>query len=206
MTTSSSKLLALIGVIALTGAGCGGTNPPVARPNPSTPSVDSQYSDPESAEEPVNLNATLDGAAWKGRVTYQGALFYTKGISFLKIDKPYLQLAFKADKAPDSRQLTISIKGFQPRTGKYTGEMEVLLSGSPTGGSDDTAMQGYQEDVPAQKTDFTFEITKWEPKGEGQAIMSAKFSGNLKGIFGSKDAKFTDGVITDLVVTVHNSN
>ena len=87
-------------------------------------------------------------------------------------------------------------------TGPWEDFAEVNFSGSPTGGSDDVSTQGYQYDVPAQKTDFVFEVTKWESTGADTAVMSATFSGGLAGILGAGPIVISNGVITDIEVVV----
>ena len=149
------------------------------------------------------LTSTLDNKPWNAGIAKNGALFYTKGLKILKIEQPYLQLALPSNNPSDTRALLISIKGFETKTGKYSGEMEVLLSGSPTGDMKDNEMQGYQDDVPTQKTNFTFTVTDWKTISPNQAILSATFEGDLKGLAGADNVTFKDGRITDLPVTVY---
>ncbi len=66
--------------------------------------------------------------------------------------------------------------------------------------------RGYQDDLPAQKTDFTLEITKWEEKISNTVIVSAKFGGTLKGIFGSSDVNVENGEIVDLPLEIVYEN
>lgn len=65
-------------------------------------------------------------------------------------------------------------------------------------------MNSYKDDLPAEKTDFTLEITKWKLVNANSAIMSAKFKGDLKGVLESENVTFTDGLITDLPVQIIN--
>lgn len=152
-------------------------------------------------EETIVLTAKLDSEKWEADgSTY----YYPNGNEFLgESGKNYFQASFYGVSENDSRQILIQIIDFKPEVGKYKGQMEVSLTGSPTGNSDDSVFNGYQDDLPEQKTDFTFEITKWENISESEAKYSAKFSGTLKGIFGAPDVKFTDGVITDAEVTIY---
>jgi hypothetical protein len=150
------------------------------------------------------VKAKVGGIDWQAAPTYKGALFYKRGVSLAgSAGRPYLQLSFK-DSA-GQRTLTVNVKDFEGKTGKVSGEMEVLLTS--TNGSDGT--QGYQDDVPEQKTDFTLTITNWEDVSEssgtvpGQSKMSATFAGTLKGILGSEDVRFEEGSITDLMIETY---
>lgn len=195
--------IALSSALTLLGAGCTSTSSaPVESPKKTVTST--QEKQEKTSASKIYLTSTLDGVPWTANVSNQGALYYPKGLKVLKIEQPYLQLAFPASAQPDTRSLVISIKGFEPNKGKYTGEMEVVLSGSSTGKDEDNQMQGYQDDLPAQKTNFTFEITDWIVKNDKQALLSAKFQGDLKGIFGAKDVTFKDGIIKDLPVTIYD--
>ncbi len=64
-------------------------------------------------------------------------------------------------------------------------------------------MQSNQDDpeFPERKTNFQLTITK-DKQGEDKAIMSATFSGKLKGIMGSPDVEVTNGKFENIEVKV----
>jgi hypothetical protein len=152
------------------------------------------------------VSATLNGKPWSADVTYQGALYYAAGVKmFDKSGKPYMQLAFKSNTAPDDRQLTISIRDFSGTTGKVEKTtMEVLLSGSSVGDTKNPEMSGYKNLPEYASSDFSLNITKWETQADGSVIMDAEFSGELKGVLGSKNSTFSNGKAENVKVTVYN--
>lgn len=151
------------------------------------------------------ITATLNGKPWSADVTYQGALYYAGGVKMMEPSgKPYMQLAFKSNTAPDDRQLTISIRDFSGKTGKVEKtSMEVLLSGSPVGDSKNPEMSGYKNLPEYASSDFSLNITKWETQADGSVIMDAEFSGDLKGVLGSKNSTFSNGKAENVKVTVY---
>ncbi len=196
----SARLGAVVIVATALLVGCAPAAPPV------TPTSD-EVAPIEEPTEPApasdsSMTMLVDGVEWVG--SDASASFFSGGApSFDPEGRTYLQLAFPSASSTDSRQLTFAFFGFAGSTGQLQETGEVNFSGSPTGGTDDTVLQGYQYDVPEQKTDFVFEVTKWESTGTDTAVMSATFSGTLVGILGSPPAVITNGVITDLEVIIY---
>ncbi|MEQ1736774.1 MAG: hypothetical protein ABL886_10300 [Rhodoglobus sp.] len=187
-----ATLPACAALVALLLAGCAPAGGDIVVP----PSPDSgSSSEPEIDTSVASYSsAEFDGAAWTGG--YESAFYYAGGNSITDpTGNPYFQVALPSFDSGDGRQLTISLYNFPGGTGSWEGIAEVLLS-SPD------AMQGYQYDEPAQLTDFVFEITSWEPQADGSVIFSAEYGGTLAGLLGSPAVAVTNGVITDLVVTV----
>jgi hypothetical protein len=153
---------------------------------------------------PGSISLMLNGKPWTGDITYQGALFYKGGVKMMDPSgKPYMQLAFRANKTPDSRQFTITIKNFSGATGAVSQEgMEVLLSGSETGDSKNPQMIGYKNDSNHAGYSVNLVITKWDMSSTDVAIMSATFSAKLKGVLGSPDATVADGKLENIEVKV----
>ncbi len=171
-----------------------------AAPDPEVAAPIEESAEPQPASEPA-ITMLVDGVEWSG--TVPSASYFAGGAPSLDPEgRTYLQLAFPSATSPDTRQLTFGIFGFTGSTGPWQDFAEVNFSGSPTGGSDDVSTQGYQYDVPEQKTDFVFEVTKWESTGTDTAVMSATFSGGLAGILGAGPTVISNGVITDIEVVV----
>lgn len=143
----------------------------------------------------VYLKAVVNNEDWNGITQYGGSQFYPNGNKILGVDSPFLILAFgevRGKEKPES--IMITIKEFKPGLGKYSGILEVLYSRK-------NFTNAYQDDLPEQKTDFTLEFTKWDEKNAKTVIMSAKFRGTLKGIFGP-DVIIENGEIIDLPIQV----
>jgi hypothetical protein len=197
-------IAARFGVVAIAAAsllvGCAPAEP---APAPSS-AVDVPIEEspaPQNSSDP-SLTMLVDGVEWSG--TAPSASFFAGGAPSLDPEgRTYLQLAFPSATSPDARQLTFGIFAFTGTIGPWQDLAEVNFSGSPTGGSDDVSTQGYQYDVPEQKTDFVFEVTKWESTGATTAVMSATFSGGLVGILGAGPTTISNGVITDIEVVVY---
>lgn len=151
----------------------------------------------------ISLN--LNDKPWTGAIVYQGALYYKGGVKLMDDSgRPYFQLAFKSNKAPDTRQFTITVRNFQGTTGQVTTkDMEVLLSGSETGDAQKSEMIGYKNDPNYSGYSVQLVITKWETTSSNAAKMSATFSAKLKGVLGSPDAVVTNGKLEDIEVTVY---
>ncbi len=157
---------------------------------------------PKAEASAMQLSATLDGKAWKAGVVAQGALFYEKGAKMWDPSgKPFLQLSFQAA-APDTRNLTMQLTDFATTTGKIdSSKQEVLFTGSETGDPNKALMAGFK--LPALKTDFTLELTKWERPSPDKAIASFSVTGTLKGTMGSPSVVFENGVIENLEIRVY---
>ena len=180
-------------ILALGLAGCA----PGDIPAPSSPvsGESTPSSEPDvDAGAVSHSSAEFDGEAWSS--AFESASYFAGGSTMIDPSgKPYFQLALPSASSTDGRQLTVALFNFPGGTGEWQGIAEILLSS-------DEAMQGYQWDVPEQKTDFVFEITSWVPQDDGSVILSATYSGTLAGLIGSPPTVVTNGVITDLEVTV----
>lgn len=152
----------------------------------------------------------MDGYEWKGNNYYKSSTYFPKGNPLVKTTKPYLILSFKAAQSPDDRQLTLIHKDANLGVGLLDKKhYELVLSGSKDGISENACLISNWKDGAAntQKTDFYFEITKFEDLGD-HVMLSAKYSGKLfglnmfKGLIGSscQDVVIKDGVIHNLKV------
>lgn len=196
----SARLGAVAIVTATLLVGCAPAEPVVSPTSEDVAPIE-EPTEPEPASN-SSMTMLVDGVEWIG--SDASASFFSGGApSFDPEGRTYLQLAFPSASSTDSRQLTFGFFGFTGSTGALQDIAEVNFSGSPTGGTDDTVLQGYQYDVPEQKTNFVFEVTKWESTGTDTAVMSATFSGDLVGILGSPPAVISNGVITDLEVIIY---
>lgn len=152
--------------------------------------------------------AKLNDQSWTAAVALQGALYYKGGFKAMDASgKPYLQLAFKSLQAPDDRQLTISIRGFNGKTGVVEKEsIEVLLSGSATGSTQNSELVGYKGGKEYEAYSFDLEITQWETVSADKVLLSGKFKGKLKGVFGAKDVTIVDGTLEKIEVKVFSES
>ena len=152
----------------------------------------------------------MDGYEWKGNNYYKSSTYFPKGNPLVKTTKPYLILSFKAAQSPDDRQITLIHKEAKPGVGILDKQhYELVLSGSKDGIPENACLISNWKDGAAntQKTDFNFEITKFEDKGD-HIMLSAKYSGKLfglnlfKGLIGAscQDVMIKDGVIDNLKV------
>jgi hypothetical protein len=153
---------------------------------------------------PYTITAQLGGQPWKAGLVSEGALFYPNGHKTIDPSgKPFLQLAFKSIKAPDDRQLTIQVRDFAAKVGTVDQDhCEVLLSGSIDGVAAHALLQGYSNKGAYKKYVFTLKITRWERVSSEKAILSATFSGKLKGSLDAPDIVVNNGAIDDLEVRV----
>lgn len=133
--------------------------------------------------EKLPLKCEIDGAEWRGKTFFNSCLYYQHGNAMMKVKHPFLMMAFQSAKKPDNRQLTIMIKEFKGAAEKVEKEdMEITFTGSADGTKEKTYMQSNWENGAAntRKTEFTFEITRWEQNGD-EAVISGTFSGKLYG-------------------------
>lgn len=158
----------------------------------------------------IGTTCMMDGYSWKGNNYYKSSTYFPKGNPLIKTTKPYLILSFKAAQSPDDRQLTLIHKEAKPGVGILDKQhYELVLSGSKDGIPENACLISNWKDGAAntQKTDFHFEITKFEDKGD-HIILSAKYSGKLfglnlfKDLIGAscQDVMIKDGVINNLKV------
>ncbi|MER0439059.1 hypothetical protein [Emticicia sp. W12TSBA100-4] len=154
----------------------------------------------------VNFKSTLDGKAFRGKVTYKGASLWRKGVKNFAYNKPYLQLQFACVDAPDTRTLTIQVFNPKESTASYTAkDMEVNFSGTVDGNSANTTIFGF---VNGKATpNFTLEITKWQASGN-KAIISGKINGELPEVKilgrSTKVNRFENGVFENIEVEIFN--
>lgn len=154
----------------------------------------------------VNFKSTLDGKAFRGKVTYKGASLWRKGVKNFAYNKPYLQLQFGCVDAPDTRILTVQIFNPKESTASYTAkDMEVNFSGTVDGNSANTTIFGF---VNGKATpNFTLEITKWQASGN-KAIISGKINGELPEVKilgrSTKVNRFENGVFENIEVEIFN--
>ena len=153
----------------------------------------------------------VNGLEWKGGNYYNSSVYYPNGNSFMKTTQPYLTISFKSAQKPDDRQITLVHKNAKMGKGVLDkNNFEVLLSGSADGVASNSCLVSNWKNGKAntEKTDFYFEITKFEEKGD-HVLVSAKYSGKLfglnmiKGLIGSscKDVDIQEGAIKDLKVS-----
>lgn len=154
----------------------------------------------------VNFKSTLDGKAFRGKVTYKGASLWRKGVKNFAYNKPYLQLQFACVDSPDDRLLTLQIFSPKESVAKYgTKDMEVNFSGAADGNKNNTSIYGFVNGKA--DTDFTVEIMKWQASGN-KAIISGKVYGELREvkILGKSTKKnvFENGVFENVEVEIFN--
>lgn len=153
----------------------------------------------------VNFKSTLDGRAFRGKVTYKGASLWRKGVKNY-IEKPYLQLQFACVDSPDDRLLTLQIFNPKESVAKYSSEnMEINFSGASDGNKNNTTIYGFVNGKA--DTDFTVEITKWQTSGN-KAIISGKVYGELREVKilgrATKTNKFENGSFENIEVEIFN--
>lgn len=188
-------------------------------------------SDQENKNKPVVINTTanqitetqhkqkvpgtsffckLNGVDWEGSGFYGSNLYYTKGMSQMYDNKPFLTLAFKANKLPDDRQLTISIINFKPETKVYHSKnMEAGLSGSSTGNPDKVEMQNNH--YKGNYSSFTVNISSWSQVNQDEALISGTVEGTLIGlkmkyIDCCPDINIEKGVFNNVKVQLYRGN
>lgn len=163
-----------------------------------------QAAAPAPTAGPAQITATLNGQPWIARLANQGALFYARGVRRMDASgKPFLQLAFVANTAPDQRQITLQIRNFSARNGSVpAAQQEWLLTGSATGDANQGEMCGYKSDAAYSRYSVTFTVTQWEQLAPDRARLSATFSAKLKGVLGGRDVTITDGKVDAIEVKV----
>ena len=154
----------------------------------------------------VNFKSTLDGKAFRAKVTYKGASLWRKGVKNFADNKPYLQLQFGCVDAPDTRTLTILVFNPKESTASYTAKnMEVNFSGTVDGNSANTTIFGFVNGKASPN--FTLEITKWQASGN-KAIISGKINGELPEVKilgrSTKVNRFENGVFENIEVEIFN--
>lgn len=162
-----------------------------------------------AAKAPVvsaaRFTATLNGQPWKGKDFPYSFSYFKKGVKNMADNKPYLMLAFKSMDAVDDRQLTIMIFTPALKPGIYTKEqLEVLLSGSPTGDPKKTEMWGYKY-PQTTAGELTIEITAYKETSADKALISGRINGKFKKALGNGEMTITNGQFTDLPVDVYNT-
>lgn len=154
----------------------------------------------------VNFKSTLDGKAFRGKITYKGASLWRKGVKNFAYNKPYLQLQFGCVDAPDTRILTVQVFNPKESTASYTAkDMEVNFSGTTDGNTTNTTIFGF---VNGKATpNFTLEITKWQASGN-KVIISGKINGELPEVKilgrSTKVNRFENGVFENIEVEIFN--
>lgn len=153
----------------------------------------------------VNFKSTLDGKAFRGRVTYKGASYWRKGVKNY-IEKPFLQLQFACVDLPDTRTLTIQIFNPKENVAKYTAkDMEVNFSGAIDGNTANTTIYGFVNGKA--NPNFTLEITKWQASGN-KATISGKINGELPEVKilgrSTKVNRFENGSFENIEVEIFN--
>lgn len=157
------------------------------------------------AASAAKFTATINGQPWKGKDFPYSFSYFKKGVKHMAGNKPYLQLAFKSMDAVDDRQLTIMVFTPALKPGVYTKEqIEVLLSGSPTGDPKKTEMWGYKY-PQTTAGDLTIEITSYKETSADKALISGKMSGKFKKALGTGEMTIVNGQFTDLPVDVYNT-
>lgn len=162
--------------------------------------TDTNTDDSNTEQYKIYLRAKINNEEWNGVTQYPGSMFYPNGSTTLGVKSPYLVLIFGESRGKEKLEsIMITIKDFKPEIGRYSGILNVLYSGN-------RFTNVYKDDSPEFKTDFVFEITKWEEKDPNTVIMSANFRGTLKGALLSSDVNVEDGKITDVPVQVVYEN
>jgi hypothetical protein len=153
----------------------------------------------------VNFKSTLDGKAFRGKVTYKGASYWRKGVKNY-IERPYLQLQFACVDSPDDRILTIQIFNPKENVAKYTAkDMEVNFSGAIDGNKNNTTIYGFVNGKASPN--FNLEITKWQTAGT-KATISGKINGDLPEVKilgrSNKINSFENGTFENIEVEIFN--
>lgn len=154
----------------------------------------------------VNFKSTLDGKAFRGKITYKGASLWRKGVKNFAYNKPYLQLQFACVDAPDTRTLTIQVFNPKESTASYTAkDMEVNFSGTVDGNSANTTIFGFVNGKASPN--FTLEITKWQASGN-KVMISGKVNGELPEVKilgrSTKVNRFENGIFENIEVEIFN--
>lgn len=173
------------------------------------PSGSSGVSAPSTTEEKSapHFTAMLDGKAWRGKITYKGALLGRKGFSPLNIKKPCLQLQFGSTIPSDERSLTIQIFYPKESPAKYTAkDMEVNFSGSAGEHDKSPAIYGFVNGK--SQPDFTLEIQEWKSLGNNKAQISGTISGELPEVMllgkSGRKVRFENGRFQNVEVEIIN--
>lgn len=164
----------------------------------------------ENQTNAIGTACVMDGYAWNGNSYYRSSTYFPKGNPLVKTTNPYLILSFKTAQSPDDRQMTLIHKEAKVGVGLLDKmNYELVVSGSKDGIPANACLISNWKDGVAntQKTDFYFEITKFEDKGD-HIILSAKYAGKLfglnlfKSIIGAscQDVVVKEGVIHNLKV------
>ncbi|MEW6773966.1 MAG: hypothetical protein AB1304_08210 [Bacteroidota bacterium] len=158
----------------------------------------------KNSDSNANFKATLDGKAFRAKVTSKGAMLALNGYKPY-FDRPYLLLQFACIDAPDERLLTIMVFNPKQSVANYTAkDMEVNFSGTADGNKNNTIMFGF---VNGKATpNFKLEITKWQASGNNKAIISGKVNGELPEVKllgkSEKVNRFENGVFENIEVQI----
>lgn len=156
-----------------------------------------------STGKPDKFTAMLDGKAYRAASFNNG--YYQKGIKGFAYNLPFVQFSFVNNDTTDTRSFVIQIFNPKEAPATYSTEStEVNFSGAKDGKKGNEKIYGY---VKGAKENFTIQITKWEKKSAGTAIVSGKISGNLTQIMGKKEVlKLENGVFENLEVAVYTKD
>ncbi len=167
----------------------------------------------KSSEMPtseIGTTCMIDGVSWNGVNYYKSSSYFPKGNNLVNTTQPYLVISFKSGQNPDDRQFTFIHKDAKVGLGILNiKNFEIVISGSSDGFPDNSCLVSNWKNGVAntQKTDFYFEITRFEDKTD-YIILSAKYSGKLyglnlfKGLAGDscKDITIKNGEINNLKI------
>ena len=132
----------------------------------------------------MGTTCIMDGNAWHGDNYFHSSSYFPAGNSLVNTTQPYLIISFKSGRKPDDRQFTFVHKDAEPRVGLLdTKNFEMVISGSQDGIKENACIVSNWKNGQAntQKTDFYFEVTRFEEKGD-HILLSAKYSGKLRGL------------------------
>ncbi len=152
---------------------------------------------------PIKTQASckLNTVEWLGKTFANSCLYYEHGNPLMNEKKPFIMLTFQSAKVPDTRQLNIVIKNFNGTKGIVDKtKLEIALTGAEDGSKEKSNMQSNWENGAANttKTDFSFQITKWEVNGN-EINISGTFSGKLYGFNPTKKVANTGESNVDVI-------
>jgi hypothetical protein len=155
----------------------------------------------EMATTKAEANCKLNNIEWFGKTFANSCLYYEHGNPLMNEKNPFILLTFQSAKAPDTRQLNVVIKNFSGQKGIVDkNKLELALSGAEDGSKAKSGLQSNWENGAANttKTNFNFQITKWELSGD-QITISGKFSGKLFGFNPTKVVANTGDSDVDVI-------
>ncbi|NOT36078.1 MAG: hypothetical protein HOP11_01730 [Saprospiraceae bacterium] len=158
-------------------------------------------------ENSGSFSCKLNSTKWEGKGNFDSHFYFSKGMSGMFDENPFAIFSFKSNTAPDDRQLTISIIGFNEKKTEYNSSaLEIRLEGTSSGDLAYSQILGNRRQN--QWSDAKLHFSKLNRISNEEIIASGEVSAVLRShkSFGklSNELALTQGVFTDVRIKVYN--